>query len=184
MRILVSSGGREQVPAKAVFLEADLRNADAVERALAAFRPEVVDHHAAQIDIRRSVAAPAYDAMVNIVGTLHLLDAARRYGVRRVIFASTSGDIYGEPANLPATEETQPEPLSPYGAAKLAAERPSSCATATSMALARTPTAKRGSSRSSRAWPCGGNLCASTATENRHATTSMSVTSCRPIFWR
>lgn len=86
-------------------------------------RPDVVLHLAAQMDIRRSVADPISDASVNILGTLNLLDCCRRAGVGRLVFASSGGAIYGDCDAIP-TPETQPEgPASPYGVAKLAAER-------------------------------------------------------------
>jgi UDP-glucose 4-epimerase len=86
-------------------------------------RPEVVVHLAAQMDVRRSVVDPIFDAGVNVLGTLHLLECARRAGVERVVFASSGGAIYGDGDLIP-TPEGQPErPASPYGVSKLAGER-------------------------------------------------------------
>jgi len=93
-----------------------------VEAALRAARAEVVFHLAAQIDVRRAVADPAHDAQVNVVGTAVLLEAARRAGVRRVVFASTGGAIYGDAEAIPTREDTPAAALSPYGASKAAAE--------------------------------------------------------------
>ncbi|MFQ5351150.1 MAG: NAD-dependent epimerase/dehydratase family protein, partial [Thermoanaerobaculia bacterium] len=83
----------------------------------------VLIHHAAQMDVRRSTREPGFDAEVNILGTLNLLEAAVRGGVDQVIFASTGGAIYGEQETFPATEDHPTRPLSPYGVSKLAGER-------------------------------------------------------------
>ena len=88
---------------------------------LAIVRPDVVFHLAAQIDVRRSVDDPAFDAGVNVVGTATVLDAARRTGAGRVVLASTAA-VYGQPDELPTTEACPVAPLSPYGASKAAAE--------------------------------------------------------------
>jgi UDP-glucose 4-epimerase len=92
--------------------------------ALGARKPEAVYHLAAQIDVRRSVAEPGFDASVNVGGTANLLEAARLAGSRRFVFVSTGGAIYGEGEgqDLPLSEEAPAEPLSPYGQSKLAAE--------------------------------------------------------------
>jgi UDP-glucose 4-epimerase len=84
--------------------------------------PDVISHHAAQIDVRKSVADPAHDATVNIVASLRLLEAARAAAVKRFVFASTGGAIYGDPVFAPQTEEHPVKPLSPYGCAKLSVE--------------------------------------------------------------
>lgn len=85
-------------------------------------RPEVVCHLAAQMDVRRSVADPLHDTRVNVLGTVNLLDACVRAGVRKVVFASSGGTIYGQPTVLPVTERAALHPTSPYGAAKVAGE--------------------------------------------------------------
>jgi UDP-glucose 4-epimerase len=118
----LSSGRREYVHAKARFFEADLTDAAGVESCVAEFRPEVVDHHAAQIDVRRSVDDPQRDARINVLGTITLLETCRRHAVRKVIYASTGGAIYGEGRILPATEDHPVHPESPYGASKYAVE--------------------------------------------------------------
>ncbi len=114
----LSSGFREFVNPKAKFYEGDLADAGAVERSVADFRPDIVDHHAAQIDVRKSVADPAFDAMVNVVGSIGLLQACQRHGVRKVVYASTGGALYGEGRFLPATEDHPVNPEAPYGASK------------------------------------------------------------------
>jgi len=126
LRVLIlddlSGGRRENVPAGAELHVLDIRSPEAA----ALVRDSGIDvliHHAAQMDVRRSVADPIFDASVNILGGLNLLEGARHGGVRQVIFASTGGAIYGEQDFFPATEEHPARPVSPYGVSKLAFER-------------------------------------------------------------
>jgi UDP-glucose 4-epimerase len=119
----LSSGKRAQVNPRARFHLADLRDARAVTEIVERERPEVIYHLAAQMDVRRSVADPAFDAQVNLVGLLNLMEAARGRGLRRVIFASSGGAIYGEQQFFPCDEDHPCRPVSPYGVAKLASER-------------------------------------------------------------
>jgi UDP-glucose 4-epimerase len=100
---------------------ADVRDLEAVRRAFDASRPEVVMHLAAQVDVRRSVADPAFDVQVNVAGTVSVMEAARDVGTRRVLLASTAA-TYGEPETVPTTEAVPTAPLSPYGTSKAAAE--------------------------------------------------------------
>src|SRR5262245_23791624 len=118
----LSTGRREFVHAKARFFEADLTDSAALDACVGEFRPEVVDHHAAQIDVRRSVEDPQRDARINVLGAITLLESCRRHAVRKVIYASTGGAIYGEGRILPATEDHPVHPESPYGASKYAVE--------------------------------------------------------------
>ncbi len=118
----LSSGTREQVPAQAVFHQMDIR-AEAVAVLFEAERFDVLVHHAAQMDVRRSVADPPFDADVNVVGFLNLMEAGRRNGLKKVIFASTGGAIYGEPDYVPQDEAHALRPISPYGITKLTTER-------------------------------------------------------------
>ena len=85
-------------------------------------QPEVVCHLAAQIDVRKSVADPVHDATVNVVGTINLLDACRQAGVRKVVFTSSGGSIYGTQTKLPVSERVRPAPESPYAASKASGE--------------------------------------------------------------
>ncbi len=117
----LSSGCKENLPEGAEFFQMDIRSPEAATL-LASAGVEVLVHHAAQMDVRRSVADPALDASVNIEGTLNLLEAGRRAGIKQVIFASTGGAIYGEQKVYPADEDHPAWPLSPYGVAKLAVE--------------------------------------------------------------
>ncbi|MEP7027319.1 MAG: NAD-dependent epimerase/dehydratase family protein [Candidatus Eisenbacteria bacterium] len=118
----LSTGRRENLDPRVRLYEADLVDADAVELVVADFRPEVVDHHAAQIDVRYSVEHPAFDARTNILGGIGLLEACVRHGVRKFIYASTGGALYGEGRQLPATEDHPAHPESFYGVSKYALE--------------------------------------------------------------
>ncbi len=118
----LSSGRRENVPPSAELHELDIRSREAAELIEGA-GIDLLVHHAAQMDVRRSVADPVFDAGVNVVGSLNLLEAARRGGVQQVLFASTGGAIYGEQERFPADEEHPVRPVSPYGVSKLAVER-------------------------------------------------------------
>ena len=114
----LASGKRENVPDEARFHEADIRTD--TDRVFAEARPDACFHLAAQADVRVSVERPDYDADVNILGTVRVLEAAREHGAR-VVFASTGGAIYGE-VDAPADEDHPRRPLAPYGASKLAGE--------------------------------------------------------------
>lgn len=103
------------------FVEADIVSAD-LAAVLDEYRPEVVFHLAAQIDVRRSVAEPQFDASVNVVGTVRLAEAARRTGVRKIVHTSSGGSIYGTPPTYPTSEAVPVDPASPYAAGKVAGE--------------------------------------------------------------
>ena len=117
----LSTGSRDFLNPKATFYEADIRRPE-LSHVFEAERPEVVSHLAAQIDVRRSVEDPAYDADVNILGSINVLQNCMKHGVRKFIFASTGGAIYGEPETLPVSEEYWPKPVCHYGAAKYSVE--------------------------------------------------------------
>ncbi len=118
----LSSGHRANVPAGARFAQVDLADRAAVLGAFEAFRPGAINHHAAQTNLRFSVEDPIADARANVLGTLHVLEAALAVGARHFLYASTGGAIYGEPARLPADEETPVHPLAPYGFHKFLGE--------------------------------------------------------------
>jgi UDP-glucose 4-epimerase len=118
----LSSGRADRVPDGVPLHRVDVTDAPAVAEAVAAERPEAVFHLAAQVDVRRSVADPAFDARVNVGGTAAVLEAARAAGARRVVLASTGGALYGDDAPLPTPEDSRLAPFSPYGASKAAAE--------------------------------------------------------------
>ncbi len=115
------SSGENLAPQTRLF-QIDIRDADAVARAMREFAPDCVVHCAAQMDVRTSVADPAFDASVNIVGGLNVLGAAQSAGATRFIFASTGGAIYGEPAQMPVPESAPKNPESPYGLSKASFE--------------------------------------------------------------
>ena len=118
----LSSGDRANLDPRVRFWQTDIRD-PALDGIVGEFRPELVSHHAAQMSVGVSVREPKRDADINILGTLNLLEAAVRHGVRRVCFASTGGAMYGDGAAPPTPETAGPEPVSPYGVAKLAVER-------------------------------------------------------------
>jgi UDP-glucose 4-epimerase len=117
-----STGQVGNVNGAAAVHRVDLRDQPEVEKVVAAFRPEMVNHHAAQSEVPKSVADPTYDAQVNIIGGLNLLKACVDHGVKKVVFSSTGGALYGEPDVVPADEDHPVRPLSPYGTSKLAFE--------------------------------------------------------------
>ena len=117
----LSTGKRKNVSRKAAFYKMDILSSR-IERVLKKIRPEVISHHAAQMDVRRSVADPLYDAQANILGFINLLESAVKCGVRRVLFASSGGAAYGEQECYPAPETHPTRPESPYGISKLAGE--------------------------------------------------------------
>ena len=114
-----ATGSRENLASGAQVHELDIRD-DAIEQLAGRVRPEIVFHFAAQADVGTSVELPTFDADVNVVGTVRVLEAARTSGAR-VVFTSSGGAVYGE-CERPAREEDEPQPLSPYAASKLAGE--------------------------------------------------------------
>ena len=118
----LSSGRRENLDAKARLIEMDMASPSLAET-LAEESPDAVIHLAAQIDVRQSLMDPAFDANTNIVGSLNLLEACVKAKVRKFVYASTGGAVYGEPAILPASEETPILPLCHYGVSKYTVEQ-------------------------------------------------------------
>ncbi len=118
----LSTGARENLNPRAKFYHVDIRSSE-VARIFQAERPEIVNHHAAQMDVRRAVREPGFDASVNILGSLNILESARRFGARKLLFASTGGAVYGESSRLPVDESHPIAPLSPYGVSKFAFEQ-------------------------------------------------------------
>ena len=102
---------------------ADIRDGERLKEVVATDRPDIVFHLAAQIDVRRSIEDPAFDAGVNIGGTINVLEAARLAGVQRVVNTSTGGAIYGEADVIPTPESVEPRPMAAYGQSKFCAER-------------------------------------------------------------
>jgi UDP-glucose 4-epimerase len=122
----LATGRRERVPAAARLHVCDLRDAR-LDAVLAAARPDIVIHIAAQAAVSRSVVDPLFDASVNVLGTVNLLEACRRAGVRRVVYTSSGGAGYGDTDVLPTPEDHPLRPSSPYGVSKITAERYLEC---------------------------------------------------------
>jgi len=116
------TGREENLNPAARLFRVDLRDRDKVSESVEAFKPAVVNHHAAQSEVPKSVADPGYDAEINVVGGLNLLKACVDHSVRKVIFISSGGAIYGEPDVVPVDEGNPIRPLSPYGTSKFAFE--------------------------------------------------------------
>lgn len=114
----LSTGFRENVNPSARFYEVDIRDREALGRVVREERPEVVCHHAAQMDVRRSVREPEFDAQVNILGSLNVITASLEVGVKKIIYASTGGAVYGEPMYRPVDEKHPVVPISQYGISK------------------------------------------------------------------
>ncbi|MBI3064660.1 MAG: NAD-dependent epimerase/dehydratase family protein [Deltaproteobacteria bacterium] len=117
----LSTGQKSNLNPKATFLEVDIADAKAV-KLIEQIKPEVLNHHAAQMDVRHSVADPQFDARVNILGFINLLEACKNAGTKKIIFASSGGAVYGEQDVFPAPEEHPTRPSSPYGVSKCAGE--------------------------------------------------------------
>src|SRR5581483_3371855 len=115
----LTSGKRANLAPGIRLIEADIRGPD-LTRIFERERPGAVSHHAAQIDVRKSVADPAFDAEVNLIGMLRVLEASTKVGVRRFLFASSGGACYGEQDVYPAPESHPSRPVSPYGVSKAA----------------------------------------------------------------
>lgn len=114
-------GSRANVPAGVRFVEMDITS-PALFDVVQDFRPDVVDHHAAHADVRQSLEDPVADAETNVLGIISLINAGARAGMKRFVFASSGGAMYGEPEVIPCTESHPVRPICPYGAAKAASE--------------------------------------------------------------
>ncbi|MBL7225765.1 MAG: NAD-dependent epimerase/dehydratase family protein [Desulfobacteraceae bacterium] len=115
------TGKRSNVNPEARFYELDIR-APQIDELIQRERPDVLNHHAAQMSVPDSVSDPLFDADVNIKGLLNLLEASKKHGVRKVVFISSGGAIYGEASEYPTSEGYQPRPLSPYAVSKFSSE--------------------------------------------------------------
>jgi UDP-glucose 4-epimerase len=113
-----SRGAKKNVNPKANFHQCDIRDRERVEQIFLMVKPAVVNHHAAQMDVRRGVREPHYDAQVNILGSLNLIEAAVTHGANRFIYAATAGAGYGEPKQMPVPEDYPINPITPYGISK------------------------------------------------------------------
>ena len=117
----LSSGGRANIPEGAEFIELDIRDDD-VLKLFRKVRFDIVNHHAAQIDVRASVADPTIDASINLEGLLNLTEAAIEVRTKRFVFVSSGGVVYGEPSTVPTSETAPKMPFSPYGVSKFTGE--------------------------------------------------------------
>lgn len=117
----LSTGDINNVNPDATFIKLDIKSPE-LEQVFRKFGFDVVNHHAAQINVRRSLDDPLFDAEVNIIGSLNILNLLAKHKIKRFIFASSGGAIYGEPDRYPITEDFSTEPFSPYGVAKLTVE--------------------------------------------------------------
>ena len=122
----LETGSRNHVNPDARFYEVDILDSS-LEAIVSKERPTLLNHHAAQASISRSVADPVHDARINILGSLHLLELARKYGIPNFIFASSGGAVYGHQKWYPATEDHPQNPINAYGIAKLAVEKYLEC---------------------------------------------------------
>lgn len=119
----LSTGKKEFVNKAARFYEADIRDKKQIEDIIHTQKPDVINHHAAQISVRESVEDPLNDLEVNLIGLLNLLESSKKIGLKKFIFASSGGVVYGEADILPTPESYTPlKPQSPYGVTKLASE--------------------------------------------------------------
>jgi UDP-glucose 4-epimerase len=118
----LSTGVKANLNKEAKFYKLDIRSA-VIDKIFEKEKPEVLCHHAAQIDVRKSTDDPIFDAETNIIGSLNLFNASVKHKVKKIIFASTGGAIYGEQDYHPADENHPANPLSPYGVAKLTIEK-------------------------------------------------------------
>ena len=118
----LSTGRKENIHPSATFYHMDIQD-EGIKNIFSSHKIDVISHHAAQMDVRRSVQDPIYDANCNVIGTLNLLQNAVKYGVGKVIFASSGGAVYGEQDYFPADENHKTQPYSPYGITKLIGEK-------------------------------------------------------------
>ncbi len=118
----LSTGFEKNINPKAKFVKANICDKN-LNKLFEEEKFDVVNHHAAQMDVRRSVKDPEFDATTNILGTINLLQNCVKYGVKKFMFASTGGAVYGEQDYFPADEKHNTQPKSPYGISKLAVEK-------------------------------------------------------------
>ena len=123
----LSTGKEENINPEASFFHIDITDFEALEGIFQNFKPEIVFHVAAQIDLRKSIEEPSFDAEVNVVGSVNLFSLCVQDGVKRIIFSSTGGALYGEREKIPANENSSIEPLSPYGVSKYCTEQYLNC---------------------------------------------------------
>lgn len=116
------TGQKDNLNPKAKFYQADITDRQAIKKIFKTEKPEILNHHAAQMDVRKSVNDPVFDAKTNILGFLNLMEEGRNISLKKVIFASTGGAIYGDADIIPTPENYPTNPVSPYGISKLTSE--------------------------------------------------------------
>jgi len=114
----LSRGSEKNIPPQARFYRGDIRDRNFVENVFNTEKPDAVNHHAAQMDVRRGVREPLFDAEVNILGSINLIETAVSTGVKRFVYAATAGAGYGEPTQMPVREDYPINPITPYGISK------------------------------------------------------------------
>jgi UDP-glucose 4-epimerase len=118
----LSTGKKENINNKAVFYNCDIRNSSDLEKIFQNHKIDIINHHAAQMEVAKSVLEPVYDSDVNINGGINLLEAAVKNNIKKIIYSSSGGAVYGDPKDLPCTEESPIKPVSHYGVSKYAFE--------------------------------------------------------------
>lgn len=119
----LTTGKKENINSKARFYRVDLRNKRKIASVLNREKPEIINHQAAQKSVSHSVSDPTHDAEINIIGFLNLMEAAKQNGIKKIIFSSTGGAIYGDAKEIPTPETYPPEPVSPYAITKFTTEQ-------------------------------------------------------------
>jgi len=114
----LSRGSKRNLNPKSRFYQCDIRDRDGIEKIFLLEKPAIINHHAAQMDVRRGVREPLFDAQVNILGSINLIEAAVAHGAKRFIYAATAGAGYGEPKQMPVPEDYPMNPITPYGISK------------------------------------------------------------------
>jgi UDP-glucose 4-epimerase len=114
----LSRGSKRNLNSKCRFYQCDIRDREGIEKIFLLERPTIINHHAAQMDVRRGVREPLFDAQVNILGSINLIEAALAHGAKRFIYAATAGAGYGEPKQMPVPEGYPINPITPYGVSK------------------------------------------------------------------
>ncbi len=114
----LSRGSRKNINPKSRFYQCDIRDREEIEKIFLLEKPAIVNHHAAQMDVRRGVREPLFDAQVNILGSINLIEVAVAHGAKRFIYAATAGAGYGEPRQMPVPEGYPMNPITPYGISK------------------------------------------------------------------
>src|SRR6202040_2611402 len=114
----LSRGSKRNLNPKCCFYQCDIRDRDGIEKIFLLEKPAIINHHAAQMDVRRGVREPLFDAQVNILGSINLIEAALANGAKRFIYAATAGAGYGEPKQMPVPEDCPMNPITPYGISK------------------------------------------------------------------